>query len=397
MVMAQAPDAARRGQAIALYEDLVNDLPTTNPIANTAREKLASLLLEAGRPERAVEEAVITARSSADSPTIALYIEALLRSKKYDEALRQLDRLATIRPGDPAEATLRVRWLRLSTAPAELAATLEKAALERHGGPGAEAFEREAFTALIALGPQALDRADRIARSAVSGRPAASWMRAQVLAARGDAAEALTLCQLSVNSSATEDLWGAAQVAVSVAIRNQSDPGLLARVDQMMDVIRKREPKHYGLAVLTAMLRHIQGRYEDEVRLYREALALSPGDPTATNNLAWILSEGMNRADEALGLIDALIARAGRKPDVLDTRGVILSRAGKYDAAIKDLEESVAAEPSPVAYFHLAVACRKAGLAEKSRKNLDLAVKAGLSPDQADRTERDEVASMLKP
>jgi tetratricopeptide (TPR) repeat protein len=258
-------------------------------------------------------------------------------------------------------------------------------------------FEREAFTMLITQVPPALDRAERVARAAVSNRPAASWMPALILAIRGQDAEALTLCQPSLDSPAPEDLLGVARVAMTVAIRNASDTTLLARVDRMMDIILNRGPKQHDVAVLAAMLRHIQGRYEDEAKLYREALALLPDDAMATNNLAWALSEGMDRTDEALALIDGLLARVGRKPDVLDTRGVILTRAAKYDAAIKDLEESLAAAPSPVGYFHLAVACRKAGLIDQFRKNRDLAVKAGLSPAQADPMERNEVASMLRP
>lgn len=184
---------------------------------------------------------------------------------------------------------------------------------------------------------------------------------------------------------------------MTVATRNESNTQLLDQVQKMMDVLWERDSRNYRLAVLSAMLRHLQGRYEEEIKFYRQALALRPGDPSATNNLAWVLSEGMNRTNEALALIDDLIARNGRKPDAIDTRGVILTRAARYDDAIKDLEESLAAAPSAVGYFHLATAYRKAGRVEDFRKCRELALKAGLTPGQADPVERNDVASMLRP
>ena len=42
------------------------------------------------------------------------------------------------------------------------------------------------------------------------------------------------------------------------------------------------------------MFRHFQGRFEEEVKLYRGGPRLEAGDPIASNNLAWALSEGLN-------------------------------------------------------------------------------------------------------
>ena len=347
MVMSMAPDAARRGQAMVSYKDLAEDLPADNVVANTARIRLSELLLEAGQPEKAAEVAGVTATSSTDAATIALYIETLLQSKKWPEALRQLDRLATIKPGDPGEAALRARWIRAAPSrPDEVAAALEEAARDRAGRPGRPRRfgRRRGLNGSVDHDDlPALDRADRVGRAAASRRTHASWMPAQVLAIRGDAPGALALCRPSIYSPALEDRWGAAKVAMTVATQNESNAPLLAQVQEVMDDVSKRDPKSYSLDMLSAILRHLQGRYEDEAGLYREALALLPGDPMATNNLAWVLSEGMNRPDEALALIDGLIARIGRKPEPLDTRGVILSPAwaeASTEAIKRPLEEA---------------------------------------------------------
>ena len=57
------------------------------------------------------------------------------------------------------------------------------------------------------------------------------------------------------------------------------------------------------------------------------------------NNLAWVLSEGMNQPAAALEKIDELIKLKGSNVESLDTRGVILLRLGRAEEAVKDLEQ----------------------------------------------------------
>jgi tetratricopeptide (TPR) repeat protein len=106
------------------------------------------------------------------------------------------------------------------------------------------------------------------------------------------------------------------------------------------------------------------------------------------NNLAWVLSEGLDQTREALTKIDLLIKLAGRRAENLDTRGVILSRMGRLDEAIKDLEEVAQAEPTGVHFYHLAQAYRKAGRDAEFRKALEKARQAGLNAETLDPTER---------
>lgn len=76
----------------------------------------------------------------------------------------------------------------------------------------------------------------------------------------------------------------------------------------------------------------------DEARAeYLRALVLHPGDPEATNNLAWAAICAGDGFAEALRLLDAVLAAresAGAPPDgltpvLLDTRGVLLVRLGR--------------------------------------------------------------------
>ncbi len=74
--------------------------------------------------------------------------------------------------------------------------------------------------------------------------------------------------------------------------------------------------------------------YDKAREEYRRALAIRPADPEATNNLAWaaILS-GKDREDAAAKM-EAVISRpANRKPQFLDTWGVLQNVMGKPAAA----------------------------------------------------------------
>ena len=157
---------------------------------------------------------------------------------------------------------------------------------------------------------------------------------------------------------------------------------------------RSKAPKAFDVLILQAMIRHLQDRYEEEIALYREVQALNPPSVTYLNNMAWSLSEALNKPQEALTCIDLAIKRLSRAPQFLDTRGVILARLGRFEEAIADLELSVKVDPSPVTYFHLARAYFKAGKAEDFRRCRELARQKKFNRstlDPTDRADLDEV------
>ena len=125
-----------------------------------------------------------------------------------------------------------------------------------------------------------------------------------------------------------------------------------------------------------------------QVAIYRTILDRKPADYTFLNDMAWTLSEDLHQPEEALERADEVLERAGRQANFLDTRGVILTRLGQLDRAIRDLESAAAAEPSGPVYFHLARAYRERGRRDDSRKARDLARKAGLRPAQLQPSER---------
>lgn len=397
LVYSRAPDAERRARAIGILESLVADLPLGGDLVNRARTLLVRLLLRAGQAEKASLVAVVLAAPGSDTEGLSLFIEALLRSGKRDEAIRQIDRLAALTPGDPAEVGFRLRWLRESTRPAELPAALERSARERWKGPGGEAFARAAFAALVDLGPDAYDRADRVARLVAESMPSAGWMTAKVAARRGRQAEAVGQLMAPATSSIVDDRRGAARVALEISADPGAGPAAISGVGQVLESALAKDPADPAVLVAIATFRHQQARYDDEAGLLRRALAARPGDPVASNNLAWALSECLNRPDQALPVIDEEIRTNGRADWTLDTRGVILTRLGRLDEAIATLKEAGGDRPSAATLYHLARAYRRAGRAREFRDAIDLARRAGLSPRELDPVERAEMDKIMAP
>lgn len=91
-------------------------------------------------------------------------------------------------------------------------------------------------------------------------------------------------------------------------------------------------------------VRLAQKEYGKARKEYLRALALRPGDPEATNNLAWaaILS-GKERADALQRMERVLSDPAHRTPGLLDTLGVLLARMARTTEARKAFDEAESA------------------------------------------------------
>ncbi len=83
------------------------------------------------------------------------------------------------------------------------------------------------------------------------------------------------------------------------------------------------------------------GELEDADQAYRQVLRLDPYHQQALNNLAWILGADGKRIDEAMELATKGVLRYPDDPHLLDTRGLLLFKRGKYEEARKDLEKAM--------------------------------------------------------
>ena len=397
VVLSRHPEPDRRVAAIPVLEALTDDLPPSSSLAPVARESLARLLIADGRADRAAEVAAVAAALAPSAQAQALYAQALTAAGRLVEADRQLDQLDRLAPGDPAAAMLRVQLVE-ARGGANAATALADAYLGAGTGEpaGTVPFGRAALARLVDLGPDApgvADAAERIAARLLDPSPGSAWLLARLRIAQGRPDDALELARTAAEAGERLDVVQAVQVAVVVASAAGAD-GPPTAAEAVLEAAARRRPDDPEPKAATAMIRHMQGRYDDEVRIYRGLLADNPTNDLYRNNLAWALSEGASQPAEALELIQESIRRRGPAPDLLDTRGVILTRLGRYDEAIADLERAARAAGG-LSHFRLAQAYQKAGRTADARASLEAARKAGATPAQADATERAEFEALV--
>lgn len=397
IVLSRGPEPSQRREAIEILEQLVNDLPAGLSAAETARATLIRLYVQVKQPEKAVTLLETEARlANAKPSTVAAYAETLLLVKEWDQAETQIDRLAALAPDDLAAPRLRALRHQALGETAKIAAPLEQFYRERRDAPDGETTGRDVVLLLIQL--DQLDAAERMARDLAEKWPAQSGVLAALLGRKGQHNEAMGFYRTAAEVGDAAIRREAVQNAMSLATSGDRDPDRLDAADAVIEAARQHEPKAVDLIIRQAYLRHYQQRFDDEVRLYHEALANNPTDFSFLNNMAWSLCEGLNDPKTALERINEAFRRTGAEyPQFFDTRGVIYTRLKQYPEAIQDLETSVRNRPSGVVYAHLARAYHEAGDQAKFQAARDQAKQAKLTLDQLEPSEQAELKALLFP
>jgi tetratricopeptide (TPR) repeat protein len=86
------------------------------------------------------------------------------------------------------------------------------------------------------------------------------------------------------------------------------------------------------------------GHYERALALYRDRLAVEPGNPYALRGVALSLMQ-LGRNDEALAAFAAAIAAEPDFAGSFANRGILHDRMGAHAAAIADYERALALDP----------------------------------------------------
>ncbi|MBI1325658.1 tetratricopeptide repeat protein [bacterium] len=95
-----------------------------------------------------------------------------------------------------------------------------------------------------------------------------------------------------------------------------------------------------------SMAAHMNGRWDDSRAFYRKVLERQPNDVSALNNLSGLLYKFPPRdLEESLRLVDKALELAPRNLVILETKGQILARMGKFDEAREILVSTIPALP----------------------------------------------------
>jgi len=150
----------------------------------------------------------------------------------------------------------------------------------------------------------------------------------------------------------------------------------------------KNNPRETSLYLLAGQLYEAKNDLDQAKAMYQQALSISPDNPLASNNLAYVLLQQGGNTDVALSM--AQTARRGmpNSGNAADTLGWAYYQKGIYQSAITQflealrLNEKDHAPDDAIVHLHLGLAYQKMNQIPEARKHLEKAVK--LSPNNAD-------------
>ena len=388
LVYSRGPRPENRAEAIKILQSLVTDAPGST----SAHFELAKLYQRDGNLVKAREHAQRSAASDDAGPDpILAYAGLLLLDHQLEAASEQLVRLEAMSPDSLPTLELKARLLNAQGKPAEAGQLLENAFEARF--KTVDAFMAGQGILQILEELKLPDVLERVGRRVAELSPEGSCSWAGRLAKLGRLDEAAKLLDAAAKAG---DPRNAGRIALQLASARDSDARWLSQADQFLGMALKGEPASIDLLQAQAYLRHLQNRHQDEINLYNQVIARNPSDFLFLNNMAWTLSENMNQPEEGLKRIDDAVVKLGYDAHIADTRGVILTRLGRYDEALKDLKAASVSLPTGAIFYHLARLSKLSNHPDDFLKYRDLAKQAGLSANDLQPSERIEMESIMK-
>lgn len=173
---------------------------------------------------------------------------------------------------------------------------------------------------------------------------------------------------------------------------------LNARLDAWVSDRLRRHPDQPIWLLPLATLADERGELDRAIELYRRLVGAAPGDLEFRNNLAYLLAlRGTGPdAEEALGLINGVLAANQRVSTFLDTRAVVHLAQGRVNDAVNDLKRALEDRESKFARYHLARALSLSQRDDEARANIEQAIRGGLVETDLHPLERPNFQS-LKP
>ncbi|MCX5662030.1 MAG: tetratricopeptide repeat protein [Planctomycetota bacterium] len=352
-----------------------------DPGLDRARRALANLLIRRDELDEATQQiTMLLERSPQDMSARAMLGDLYLRSRQFTPLKRLLEESARLSPNDPA-------WPRLAAASARLEGKNDVAEQRLREAlklaPGPVSLAELADFLLSAKKPAAVVELLRNEGKSVTGNPGLLTLQARALAATGDANQAATgfgqALDAAVNAAQVNSIAGAMAASLgrerAVALLEAQPQGprrfgfdlALANLDMTqghfadaLARLKKITPPAAGSPDrdlydrLLATAYHQTADLENAQAAYRRILQTAPDDATILNNLAYLLSEDLNRPADGLPMAERAAQVSPNNAQFLDTLGWIQWRAGQADNALNTLRRSVGRTPLAANNLHLA-------------------------------------------
>ncbi len=370
---------SRIEEAIKILEPLSG----TNQLTSGDRFLLALLQLRGGQEAKYQGEMLRILEGKGKAPLhLAHYTSYLISRNQLEQADRWLAVLRQIEPKGQEVLELQAALFKARGRQSDLLALLKTRGREAPDQIGLVAdllnrygFAKEAETAyktFIARDPKQPERALALVR---------------FLARQDRVAEAMAILKKAWSSCRPEDVALAALPVFTAPSASNNDR---REVEAFVGQAVQTRPEAAVLRARLGMIWLRQSRFDEAEGLFRRLLATDPENVEALNSLAWLLALRDNdKAPEALQLINRAIELHGAKPNLLDTRAVVMIRAGQGQQAISDLRVAQDQNPRNVDYArHRAWAYQSAGKIDEAREFWRSAEEMNFRSDGGDPLER---------
>jgi tetratricopeptide (TPR) repeat protein len=377
----------RRPEAVQILEQLGG----ANLLDPKERFLLAQLYLNRRDEEKYRREMLELLGLKVRNPQhLAHFITYWIDGNQLDQADRWLAELKKAEPHGLAALELETQLLDLRKRKPELLALLEARGrevpdqigsvanlLDRHG------FAQEAeaaYKAFIARDPRQPERvlplADFLARQGRHAE-AVGILREAWKTCRHEAVSMTALAIYTSPSAGDPQKREVVNWLIAATNQRPDDPVLSAKL---------------GVVLLR------EGRFDESEIVNRRVLGRDPENAEALNNLAWLLAlRDEGKTQEALELVNRAIQVQGRTPSLLDTRAVVMIRAGQGEQAVRELPEALDRAPRNAVFaLHLAWAYQSIGRTDEARGSFRTAEELGLKSDGADPLERSFIARLRR-
>jgi cellulose synthase operon protein C len=143
----------------------------------------------------------------------------------------------------------------------------------------------------------------------------------------------------------------------------------------------EKNPDEAGFYLLRGELYDSKQQWTDAQQAFEKALVLSPGNPAASNDLAYVMLVTGGNPDLAIPLAETARRGMPNSPQAADTMGWALYQKGAYSSAInqfKDalqLAEKTKSPDNPTVHYHLGMAYQKTGQIALAREHLQRVLK----------------------
>ncbi|MGI9259226.1 MAG: tetratricopeptide repeat protein, partial [Gammaproteobacteria bacterium] len=143
-----------------------------------------------------------------------------------------------------------------------------------------------------------------------------------------------------------------AQLYISIAQGEIDSEELDAAEDTLqsgLDMYRDNRGLRYAMALL----------YQEQGRNRRSASALEdlvrdiPQDASLLNALGYLLTDRLDRHEQAVGYLEEALALEPQNPAIIDSMGWVLFNLGDYDVALEHLERAFELYPDPEVAAHI--------------------------------------------